>query len=116
MSGQYVVSAAGTFLDDFTATASLYGVGIVTDEPDSPHLLAPKIKSELYLGFAERDIYVPENVIPTLKEALDDNHVSYKLDTGPERTTASAFRSVRLTIRTRRRRSGPSSSTCTSAG
>lgn len=83
MSGQYVVSAAGTFPDDFAATASLYGVGIVTEEPDSPHLLAPKIKSELYLGFAEKDRWVPENVIPTLKKALDDNHVSYKLDVWP---------------------------------
>lgn len=83
MSGQYVVSAAGTFPDDFAATASLYGVGIVTDQPDSPHLLAPKIKSELYLGFAETDMYVPDNVIPTLKKALDDNHVSYRLDIWP---------------------------------
>jgi len=83
MSGQYVVSAAGTFPDDFAATASLYGVGIVTEEADSPHLLAPKIKSELYLGFAETDRWVPENVIPTLKKALDDNHVSYKLDIWP---------------------------------
>ncbi len=81
MSGQYVVSAAGTFPDDFAATASLYGVGIVTDKADSPHLLVPKIKGELYLGFAETDIYVPENVIPILKKALDDNHVSYQLET-----------------------------------
>lgn len=84
MSGQYVVSAAGTFPDDFAATASLYGVGIVTEQADSPHLLAPKIKGELYLGFAEKDIYVPDNVIPTLEKALDDNHVSYKLETWPE--------------------------------
>ncbi|MDX1581781.1 MAG: dienelactone hydrolase family protein, partial [Alphaproteobacteria bacterium] len=32
MSGQYVVSAAGTFPSHFKAIASLYGVGIVTEE------------------------------------------------------------------------------------
>jgi carboxymethylenebutenolidase len=83
MSGQYVVSAAGTFPDDFAASASLYGVGIVTDKPDSPHLLAPKMKGELYLGFAETDKFVPDNVIPDLKNALDAKKVTYTLDIWP---------------------------------
>jgi len=84
MSGQYVISAAGSFPDHFAATASLYGVRIVTDEADSPHLLVPKIKSELYLGFAETDEWVPDNVIPTLRNALDENGVTYQLDICPE--------------------------------
>ena len=63
MSGQFVVSAAGTFPDEIAAAASLYGVRIVTDEPDSPHLLSPRIQGELYLGFASDDPYVPEGVI-----------------------------------------------------
>lgn len=83
MSGQYVVSAAGTYPQAFAASASLYGVGIVTDKPDSPHLLAPRIEGELYLGFAETDSYVPDNVIPDLKAALDANKVSYRLDIWP---------------------------------
>ena len=58
MSGQYVVAAAGHYPDKFAAVASLYGVGIVTEKPDSPHLLADKISAELYLGFAEIDEYV----------------------------------------------------------
>ena len=77
MSGQYVVSALGTFPQDFAAGASLYGVGIVTDRPDSPHLLADRIKGELYCGFAETDRLVPEGVIPDLKRALDEHGVSY---------------------------------------
>jgi len=80
MSGQYVISAAGTFPSEFAAAASLYGVGIVTDKNDSPHLLANKIKGELYLGFAETDVYVPENVIQDLKEVLDKEGVTYQLD------------------------------------
>lgn len=83
MSGQYVVSAAGTFPDRFAAAASLYGVGIVTDKEDSPHLLSPHIKAELYFGFAETDAWVPDNVIPDLKEALEKNNVPYRLDIWP---------------------------------
>ena len=83
MSGQYVVSAAGTFPERFAASASLYGVGIVTDKSDSPHLLADRIRGELYLGFAERDDYVPDRVIPELQAALDRHGVSYQLDVWP---------------------------------
>lgn len=83
MSGRYVVSAAGTFPDRFAAAASLYGVGIVTDKEDSPHLLAPRIKAELYFGFAETDAFVPDNVIPDLEKALTENSVPYALDIWP---------------------------------
>lgn len=83
MSGQYIVTVAGTFPDEFAALASLYGVDIVTEAADSPHLLADRIKGELYLGFAETDKWVPDNVIPTLKTALDQHKVSYRLDIWP---------------------------------
>ena len=83
MSGQYVVSAAGTFPEDFAASASLYGVSIVTDKPDSPHLLADKIRGELYIGFAETDEYVPDSVIPDLVAALDANGVTHRTEVWP---------------------------------
>ena len=83
MSGQYVVSAAGTYPDHFAASASLYGVGIVTDAPDTPHKLASSMKGELYLGFAETDEWVPDNVIPDLRAELDAHSVSYTLDVWP---------------------------------
>ena len=84
MSGQYVVSAAGTYPEHFAASASLYGVGIVTENDDSPHLLAEHMKGELYLGFADTDPYIPDNVVPTLKSALDEHNVTYTLDVWPE--------------------------------
>ncbi|HIF22494.1 MAG TPA: dienelactone hydrolase family protein [Gemmatimonadetes bacterium] len=89
MSGQYVVSAAGTFPEDIAAAASLYGVSIVTDQPDSPHLLADRIRGELYLGFAETDEYVPDNVVPDLVAALDANGVAHRTETFP--TTHHGF-------------------------
>jgi len=83
MSGQFVVAAAGSFPSDIKAAASLYGVRIVTDKPDSPHLLADNINAELYLGFAEHDPYVEDFVIPDLTASLDANNVTYTLETHP---------------------------------
>lgn len=83
MSGQFVVAAAGSYPDDIKAAASLYGVRIVTDKPDSPHLLADKIDAELYLGFAEHDHFVEDFVIPDLTAALDANSVNYTIETHP---------------------------------
>lgn len=84
MSGQYVVAAAGTYPEKIVATASLYGVGIVTDKPDSPHLLAERIRGELYLGFAETDPWVSDDVIPTLTRALEDHDVAYECEIHPD--------------------------------
>ena len=84
MSGQYVVMAAGEFPNEIVASASLYGVQIVTGEPDSPHLKAADVKGELYLGFAEHDPWVEDNVIPTLNEHLADSGVNFDLEIHPK--------------------------------
>jgi len=83
MSGAYAVTAAGTFPDRIAAAVSQYGVDIVCDAPDSPHLLADRIAGELYLAFAEHDEWVPPHVVPTLTEALDAAGVTYGLKTWP---------------------------------
>lgn len=83
MSGRLVVSAAGTFPDRVAAICSMYGVGIVTGKPDSPHLLAPRIQAECYLAFAETDETVPVYVLPTLRAALDEHGVDYRLEVWP---------------------------------
>jgi carboxymethylenebutenolidase len=77
MSGCYVTTAAGRFPQRIAAAASLYGIGVVTDKPDSPHLLADQIKAEMYYGFADIDPGVPDHVIPTLKKSLDTARVKY---------------------------------------
>lgn len=76
MSGQYVLSVAGTYPEDFAAAVSCYGVGIVTDKPDSPHLLADKVKGELFFAFAENDEYVDDSEIETLKATLSEHKVA----------------------------------------
>lgn len=70
MSGRYITTAAATFPTRIKAAGSLYCVGIITDQAESPHLLLPEIQGELYYAFAEVDQHVPENIIPELKDAL----------------------------------------------
>ena len=42
MSGQYAINAATHFPDRVKAAASIYGVALATDKPDSPHLAGKK--------------------------------------------------------------------------
>ena len=57
---------------------------MVTDQPDTPHLLADRIKAELFMEFAEIDPLVPDNVMPDLKTSLDKHKVTYQLDVYPD--------------------------------
>ena len=50
---------------------------MVTDEQDSPHLLAPQVRAEVYWGHADQDgSMTPEN-IATLDQAMDDASVTH---------------------------------------
>lgn len=55
MGGPLVVRSAAAVPDRIGAGASFHGGGLVTDKPDSPHLLAPKIKGRMYFGIASND-------------------------------------------------------------
>jgi carboxymethylenebutenolidase len=83
MSGQFVMSVTGTFPEHFKAGVSCYGVRIVTDAEDSPHLLASKVAGELLFAFAETDPWVPDGVIDTLRSALDEHGVAHHIETYP---------------------------------
>ena len=80
MSGPFAMTAAARH-PRMRAAAALYGVDMVTDKPDSPHLLAPQIKGELYLGFAEFDAAVPPTVVPALERALKAAGTKHRLET-----------------------------------
>jgi carboxymethylenebutenolidase len=55
MGGALVLRTAATVADRIGAAASFHGGGLVTDKPDSPHLLAPRIKARLYIAIASND-------------------------------------------------------------
>ena len=55
MGGPLVMKTCAAVPDRVGAGASFHGGGLVTDQPSSPHLLAPKIKAHLYIGIAAND-------------------------------------------------------------
>jgi carboxymethylenebutenolidase len=70
MGGPLVVKTAATLPDRIGAGASFHGGGLVTDKPDSPHLLAPKIKARMYFGVASNDDARQPDAKDKLKEAF----------------------------------------------
>jgi carboxymethylenebutenolidase len=75
--------AAGTYPDDIVAAASFHPGRLVTDGPDSPHLLAPKIKGRVYTALAMDDASWPEEAKARLDEALTTGGVDHKIETYP---------------------------------
>ena len=71
MSGQYAINAAVRHRQRIRAAASIYGVALVSDKPDSPHLAAQRTDARLYFGCAENDQYAPREMIDQLRAELD---------------------------------------------
>ncbi|MGE0116125.1 MAG: dienelactone hydrolase family protein [Steroidobacteraceae bacterium] len=55
MGGPITLYTAATFPGRIGAGASFHGGRLVTDKPDSPHLLVPKIKAQYLFAIAEND-------------------------------------------------------------
>lgn len=71
MGGGLALRTAAAAPDAVGAAASFHGSRLASDSPDSPHLLAPKIKARLYFGFAVEDKNMPPEAIAKLNAALD---------------------------------------------
>ncbi len=70
MGGRLVMASVGAHPERMLAAASMYGAGIVTDEPDSAHRDLDRVVGELYFGLAENDIYVDDAETAALKAHL----------------------------------------------
>jgi carboxymethylenebutenolidase len=70
MSGPYAINAAVRHPLRIRAAASIYGVALVTDKPDSPHLAAQHTAARLYFGCAETDVYAPPEMIDALRAEI----------------------------------------------
>jgi carboxymethylenebutenolidase len=81
MGGLMSLTAAGTFPDRIRATASYHGGRLATDAPDSPHLLAPKIKARVYIAGAIEDQSFPDAMKARLEQALTTAGVDHKIET-----------------------------------
>jgi carboxymethylenebutenolidase len=65
------------------AAASIYGVRLVTDQPDSPHLVGSKTTAELYIACAEVDHWAPLEMLPPLRQALADAGATAEVELYP---------------------------------
>ena len=83
MSGPFVFAAAAAYPDRIAAAASIYGAGLVTDRPESPHLTADKIKGEIYFACAEIDDYAPKETVDALAEHLAKTSVNHRIEWYP---------------------------------
>jgi len=70
MGGPLVMRTAAAVSNRVGAGASFHGGGLVTDNPNSPHLLAPKMKARMYIGVASNDDSREPNAKDKLREAF----------------------------------------------
>jgi carboxymethylenebutenolidase len=70
MGGPITMRTAATQPDRVGAGASFHGGGLVTDKPDSPHLLVPKMKAHFLFAVAENDDQREPKVKDDLREAF----------------------------------------------
>jgi len=68
MGGPLVMRTAAAVPQRVGAVGSFHGGGLVTDAPNSPHLLAPKMKARLYIAVASND----DQRQPDAKDKLRD--------------------------------------------
>ena len=82
MGGRLALIAAGTYPGRFAAAASFHGSRLANDAPDSPHLLAPKMKGmRVYVAGAIEDASFPDDMKARLEEALTKAGVDHKVET-----------------------------------
>ncbi len=85
MGGAFSLAAAGHYPDRVAAAASYHGANLATDAPDSPHLLAPKMKASVYVAGAIEDASFPDAMKQRLDDALTAAHVDHVVETYPAR-------------------------------
>jgi carboxymethylenebutenolidase len=83
MGGPLVMKTAATLPNRIGAGASFHGGGLVTDKPDSPHLLAPRIKARMYFGIAASDDAKQPDAKDKLKEAFAAAGVTAEIEVYP---------------------------------
>ena len=80
MGGPIVMRTAATVPDRIGAGCSFHGGGLVTKEPDSPHLLIPKMKASFLIAVAENDDQRDPESKKVLKGAFEQANLSAEIE------------------------------------
>jgi carboxymethylenebutenolidase len=83
MGGRLALIAAGTYPDQIVAAASYHGGRLATDDPDSPHRLASRVRARVYVAGATEDQSFPDDMKERLQKALTDAGVDHEIETYP---------------------------------
>ena len=75
MGGPFTIRVAAAFPDRIGALASFHGAALVTDQPDSPHLLVAKTKAGALIAIADND----DQKQPDAKEKLEAAYTEARL-------------------------------------
>ena len=70
MGGPFVFRTAAAHADRIGAAATFHGGGLVTDKPESPHLLIPQMKAQYLVAIAENDDTRQPEAKTVLKDAF----------------------------------------------
>jgi carboxymethylenebutenolidase len=80
MGGPLTLRTAAAFPDRIGAGASFHGGGLVTDKPDSPHLLIPKIKAHYLFAIAANDDEKQPEAKDVLRAAFAKAHLPAEIE------------------------------------
>jgi carboxymethylenebutenolidase len=80
MGGPLVMRTAATVPERIGAAATFHGGGLVTDKPDSPHLLIPKMKAEFLVAIAANDDQKQPEAKATLTTAFAQASLPAKVE------------------------------------
>ncbi|WP_346837073.1 dienelactone hydrolase family protein [Microbulbifer sp. SAOS-129_SWC] len=83
MTGSYAFRMAADMPARIGAGASFHGGGLVTDKPDSPHLLIPRIKADFLVAIAANDDERDPKAKDVLREAFDRADASAEIEVYP---------------------------------
>jgi len=80
MGGRLAWRIAAAYPERVVALGCFHTSGLVTDEPDSPHLSAEAIAAEVYMGVADNDRGMTPEQVATVERALADAGVAHRAE------------------------------------
>ena len=80
MGGPFVFRTAAAHADRIGAAATFHGGGLVTDKPDSPHLLIPQMKAQYLVAIAANDDARQPEAKTVLKDAFAKANLSAEVE------------------------------------
>lgn len=83
MGGPIVLRTAAAVPDRVGAAATFHGGGLVTDKPDSPHLLIPQMKARFLIAIAENDDKRDPDSKTVLAKSFNDAGLTAEIEVYP---------------------------------